>query len=92
MKTVLIFTGILIVSTCLAAGCHKSEANKPATVSAANGQAVTNAECPVTGGPVKKNIWTWYNGKKVYFCCEGCKEQFERNPEQYMNKLPQYQK
>jgi P-type Cu+ transporter len=24
-----------------------------------------------------------YNGKTYYFCCEGCKEAFDENPQQY---------
>ena len=25
-----------------------------------------------------------YNNEKVYFCCDGCKTQFEKEPEKYM--------
>ena len=25
-----------------------------------------------------------YNGKTYYFCCEGCKEEFDRNPSAYV--------
>lgn len=24
-----------------------------------------------------------YNGKKIYFCCNGCVEQFDSDPEEY---------
>ena len=27
-----------------------------------------------------------FEGEKVYFCCDGCKVSFEKNPEQYMQK------
>ncbi|MGB5820593.1 MAG: XdhC family protein [Saonia sp.] len=27
-----------------------------------------------------------YEGEKVYFCCDGCKVSFEKNPSQYMTK------
>lgn len=27
-----------------------------------------------------------YKGEKVYFCCDGCKVSFEKNPEQYWHK------
>ncbi|MGB5668683.1 MAG: XdhC family protein [Maribacter sp.] len=27
-----------------------------------------------------------YKGEKVYFCCDGCKVSFEKNPEQYFKK------
>lgn len=48
------------------------------------------AVCPVMGGKINKNIFTVYKGKKVYFCCGGCKPKFEKNPEKYLDKLPQF--
>jgi YHS domain-containing protein len=46
--------------------------------------------CPVMGGAINKAIFVEYQGKKVYFCCEPCKEKFEANPEKYVAKLPQF--
>lgn len=47
--------------------------------------------CPVMGGKINKEIFTEYQGKKVYFCCPACKPEFEKNPEKYISKLPQFQ-
>jgi len=46
--------------------------------------------CPVMGGPIKKDIYTEYKGRKVYFCCPMCKGKFEATPEKYLDKLPQF--
>jgi len=46
--------------------------------------------CPVMGGAINKDYYTVYKGKKVYFCCPGCKEKFEEEPEKYIAKLPQF--
>jgi len=48
--------------------------------------------CPVTGKPLDKDkrYWTMYEGKKVYFCCPMCKPEFDKNPEKYIDKLPQF--
>ena len=46
--------------------------------------------CPVMGGAINKALFTEYKGKKVYFCCDGCKEKFEAEPEKYIAKLPQF--
>jgi len=46
--------------------------------------------CPVMNAPINKNFYTEYRGKKVYFCCPGCDEEFHRNPEKYLDKLPQF--
>ncbi|MHC4546052.1 MAG: YHS domain-containing protein [Planctomycetota bacterium] len=40
--------------------------------------------------PINKDLFTVYKGKKVYFCCPGCKPEFEKNPEKYLAKLPQF--
>lgn len=44
---------------------------------------------PVCGIPVDINHPMHiidYKGEKVYFCCDGCKVQFEADPEKYMKK------
>lgn len=47
--------------------------------------------CPVSGKPIKADKFVEYKGKKVYFCCPGCPGAFEKNPEKYLSKLPQFQ-
>jgi YHS domain-containing protein len=73
-------------------GCTKAESDKADFAPCQSvDQSVEQTECPVTGGPVNKNIYTVYKCKKVYFCCEGCKKAFERNPKKYLHKLPQFE-
>ena len=57
-------------------------------------QAIESKEqthCPVMGGAINKEVFIEYKGKKVYFCCPGCDERFQKDPEKYMHKLPQFQ-
>jgi Cu+-exporting ATPase len=45
--------------------------------------------CPVTGEEftvTASSPKTDYKGKTVYFCCGGCNEKFNANPEQFMKK------
>jgi YHS domain-containing protein len=45
--------------------------------------------CPVSGDSFKKSEFTEsmdYEGKTYYFCCAGCKDKFEKNPEKYAKK------
>jgi YHS domain-containing protein len=44
-------------------------------------------KCPVLGSPVNKNIYTDYNGKRIYFCCPPCIREFKKNPEKYMKQF-----
>lgn len=96
-----LFAGLLMFN-----GCKKSEPTPTATPTGtmtmqdpaamaenAAKDVVAAAEqttCPVMGGAIDKAFFTEYKGKKVYFCCAGCKEKFEAAPEQYIAKLPQF--
>jgi Cu+-exporting ATPase len=44
-------------------------------------------KCPVSGKEFKKSEASpkyEYEGKTYYFCCQGCEEKFEKNPEKYI--------
>jgi len=67
------------------------DTNKTATTAAA--VLVEQTTCPVMdGNKINKNVFVEYKGKKVYFCCADCKAAFEKEPEKYLAKLPQFQK
>lgn len=84
----------LLIAICLLviAGCQKkTEPAAPAAeANAAVSAAVEQTMCPVMGGVINKDLFVEYQGKKVYFCCLGCKEKFEKDPEKYIAKLPQF--
>jgi len=48
---------------------------------------VTNKVCPVSGGAVTEKYRTEYKGQYVYFCCEGCLNEFSKSPETFVSKL-----
>jgi YHS domain-containing protein len=48
---------------------------------------VPQTTCPVMGGKINKDIYTDYEGKRVYFCCQSCVEQFKKDPAKYVKKL-----
>ena len=84
----LVFVGLIMVN-----GCKKEEpAASPEPGEVAAALTIEQKTCPVMGGPIDKDIFTQYKGKKVYFCCNACLDKFEENPEQYIAKLPQFQK
>ena len=55
-------------------------------------QRTKQTNCPVMGGPINPDIFTEYQGEKVYFCCQGCDQKFRADPGKYLSKLPQFQK
>lgn len=46
--------------------------------------------CPVMKGPrtiAPGDVYTEYRGMRVYYCCPGCQETFESDPERYLAEL-----
>jgi len=46
-------------------------------------------KCPVSGKEFTKSDASpkyEYEGKDYYFCCTGCKDKFEKDPEKYAKK------
>jgi YHS domain-containing protein len=63
----------------------KAEAS-PAKVFTSPQKVGTKATCPVTGEQftiAKDTEHAEYKGKHVYFCCPGCKKNFDKDPEKY---------
>ena len=88
--TLIIFflAGVFLVTGCK----KKSEPAAPAETKQVVSEAIEQKTCPVMGGAINKELYTEYKDKKVYFCCAGCKEKFEKEPEKYLSKLPQFNK
>ena len=95
-KAMLLLASLLLIGLIVVNGCKKSEPAGPGEtvpeVEAVTPVAIEQTTCPVMAGAIDKSIFTEYQGKKVYFCCAGCKEKFEAEPEKYLAKLPQFKK
>lgn len=46
--------------------------------------------CPVSNKPINPEQSVEHDGKQVYFCCGGCPKAFEKDPEKFLSKLPQF--
>ncbi len=55
--------------------------------SAENADLKPQANCPVMGGKIDKDVYVDYQGQRVYFCCSSCKENFLKDPEKYFEKI-----
>ena len=84
-----IFIGVFCLGAIFLTGCKKkSEPVEPVETTVAD--TTEQKMCPIMDAPINKELHTEYKGKKVYFCCPGCKEKFEADPEKYLGKLPQF--
>lgn len=56
--------------------------------SVAKGAAETSVKkqtvCPIMGGSIDRSIYADANGKRVYFCCNGCPATFKKDPAKYI--------
>lgn len=43
--------------------------------------------CPVRKEAIDKRVYTDYQGKRIYFCCPPCVEQFNKNPDIYLKQM-----
>jgi YHS domain-containing protein len=50
-------------------------------------QPQTQTVCPVLGGNIDQNVYVDYQGKRIYFCCQGCDAEFKKDPEKYTKKI-----
>ncbi|MFA5424777.1 MAG: YHS domain-containing protein [Phycisphaerae bacterium] len=83
---------IFLITLVTVVGCKKkTETADNQDIPQAQAKAIEQTTCPVmTGNPINPEIYTEYQGKKVYFCCPACKPIFEKDPEKYLDKLPQF--
>jgi YHS domain-containing protein len=55
-------------------------------------EAELNAKCPVTDDDADKSITKEYKGRTIAFCCDGCVEDFDKDPKKYIAKLEKQEK
>jgi YHS domain-containing protein len=70
-KIIMSMTVILIFSLTLAGSVFAEE----------------QANCPVMGGKINKEIYADHDGKRVYFCCNMCIDTFKKDPVKYIEKM-----
>jgi YHS domain-containing protein len=80
-KITVLVLGLIFVLGVAGAGF----AAQPQPQAQAKGQPQT--VCPVLGNKIDKNVYTDYQGKRIYFCCAGCVEPFKKNPEKYLKQM-----
>ena len=49
--------------------------------------AAPQTTCPVLGGKINQEVYTDYQGQRVYFCCAGCVDVFKKDPEKYLKEM-----
>ena len=55
----------------------------PVPVSVLAPALYVNPVCGITVDPAQARHVLSYGGEQFYFCCDGCKQEFENNPAKY---------
>jgi len=63
---------------------HAHAADKTSTTAVA---VKKQTACPVMGGAINTNLYADANGKRVYFCCNGCPAEFKKDPAKHIAKM-----
>src|SRR5262245_22816770 len=79
-QSIIGFFALLILSVASAPLLGQSAAKEES-------KEVTNKKCPITGTDVSAKVRAEYKGQYVYFCCDGCPAEFNKEPEKYVAKL-----
>jgi len=69
------------------ADLQKYAANVEPQRAALSQRAKIQVTCPVSGDPVDTTVFAEFEGRRVYFCCNGCVNKFERDPGKYQSAL-----
>lgn len=86
-NTILILMAMVVLTVSMAFAQESGKDGKEQkAVKMKAGELVTQTVCPVMGEKIDKNIYVDYQGQRVYFCCQGCIDSFNKEPEKYFKK------
>ena len=74
MSVVVLFVASFSASACESCGCSGDKAVKKVSEN-----KTINKVCPIMGKPVNRSINSEYDGKTIGFCCQGCKDTFDKS-------------
>jgi YHS domain-containing protein len=66
---------------------HQKETVEQETSESVEIEDVGNAICPVMRREVNENVSYVYEGRRYYFCCPMCIEEFKKDSEKYIKKM-----
>ncbi len=84
MKRIAMMAGAVML---MGIGIALAEEAQPVGKAAATAVVKKQTACPIMGGQVNAKVFVDYEGKRIYFCCNGCPAEFKKDPAKYIAKL-----
>lgn len=78
---------IVIAAVMMTGAFVYAQADKPAADVKAAKEVKAQANCPVTGKPIDKKIFTDVKGMRIYCCCKGCPAKLTTEPDKYIKQM-----
>jgi YHS domain-containing protein len=47
--------------------------------------------CPVSSEPINQDVSIYHEGRTVYFCCDNCIAEFEKDPPKYLSMMDKHE-
>ena len=93
--TEVLFSGFAIGAGLALCGCESDKSGRGGSPPATSQPTTTMSSgqqtvCPVSDYNIDPNVWVEHQGRRVYLCCDGCKDAFQKYPERFVTKLPQF--
>ena len=92
LKVVMVFGAMFVMAGGLMLGLSGCNGEQPVVEEpeeAAVEDAIENQQyCPVMEGlEIDPDLYADHEGQRVYFCCAACIDEFQNDPEKYIEKL-----
>lgn len=85
----LIVTAVLCAALVGSGSLVSAKEGKTTGTEQAKIKVLNNAKCPVSNeaaGSMQKGSSVDYKGYRIALCCNGCKEEFAKNPDAFLEK------
>ncbi len=84
---ILLGTAGLMMSSCSEQENKTDKIEEIKTNSTNPSQLSIQTKDAISGKPISWNIYTDYEGKRIFFCCNGSKKDFKDNPQRYLTEF-----
>ena len=83
------YVAVLVAAVLACAPLAMAGEGTTGTKEAAKLKVLNNKNCPISNhaaGSMQKGSFVDYKGYRLGLCCDGCKEEFNKNPDAYLEK------
>lgn len=79
----------MIIAGLIVTGCGKEDKKKPVPENTKKNTPAVKSQtlCPIMKSPISTENFADHDGKRIFFCCPGCDETFQKDPAKYIKEM-----